>query len=250
MIVVAAAGNSGGSLAYPAALPGVIAVTALAGPTIPYQPWYASRGAGLWVTAFGGDTGQDQDGDGAPDGILSTDLTRTGYGLRMGTSMASPQVAGLAALARSSGTPANLVRTALAATAGDLGPMGFDARYGYGLISGRLGMPSSPKAYALVLDSGAPASSPGSSSPSSSSPKVLAWTPVQADGTFTLTNLPAPSSVTVLVASDANGDGVLAQAGEFVSSPVAVSAVSGRTVSAPAFDLGISSGAVAYRLTP
>ncbi len=240
VFVVAAAGNSGGALAYPAALPGVIAVTALAGPTIPYQPWYASRGAGLWVTAYGGDIGQDQDSNGAPDGILSTDLTSSGYGLRMGTSMASPQVAGLVALALSSGTPSSLAKTALAATASDLGPLGFDARYGYGLISGRLGSPSSPRVYILALDA---------STLGSSSPKVLAWTPVQADGAFSLTNLPAPSSVTLVAASDANGDGLLGQAGEFISSsPTTVKALSGQTAVAPPFTLVVSGGSTTYHL--
>ncbi len=240
VIVVAAAGNSGGALSYPAALPGVIAVTALAGPTIPYQPWYASRGAGLWVTAYGGDIAQDQDANGAMDGILSTDLTPSGYGLRMGTSMASPQVAGLVALAISSGMPSSLVKTGLAATASDLGPLGFDARYGYGLISGRIGSPSSPKVYVLALDS---------STLNTSSPTVLAWTPVQRDGTFSLTNLPAPSSVTLVAASDANGDGVLGHAGEFTSSsPVSVKARSGQTAVAPPFNLVLSGGSTTYHL--
>ncbi|NJK44505.1 MAG: S8 family serine peptidase [Pleurocapsa sp. SU_196_0] len=126
VIVVAAAGNDGSAtVSYPAALPGVIAVTALAGPITPYQPFYASHGPGVWVTAYGGDTTADQDGNGVPDGILSTDVTESGYGLRMGTSMACPQVAGLIALALSSGTPAFLARDSVARTASDLGAWGW-----------------------------------------------------------------------------------------------------------------------------
>jgi serine protease len=109
IIVVAAAGNSGGALAYPAALPGMIAVTALAGPITPYQPAYASRGAGLWLTAYGGDLSSDQDQNGIADGILSTDLGEA-YGLRSGTSMAAPQVTGVSALALSTSFELRLIR--------------------------------------------------------------------------------------------------------------------------------------------
>jgi subtilisin family serine protease len=233
VIVVAAAGNNGSALTYPAALPGVVAVTALAGPQIAYQPWYASRGAGLWVTAYGGDTSQDQDRNGAPDGILSTDLTQSGYGLRMGTSMASPQVAGLAALALSSGTPSNLVRSALANTASDLGPMGFDARYGYGLISGRLGLPSSPRVYAVALDANG---------------KAVNWTVVQSDGRFTLTNLNPASSLEILAASDGDGDGIVGEAGELISSRSSLQAKSGETVVVMPISLNPSGGTLSLKL--
>jgi serine protease len=223
--VVAAAGNNGGSLAYPAALPGVVAVTALAGPKIAYQPFYASRGAGVWVTAYGGDSTQDQDGDRIMDGILSTDLAagKSGYGLRMGTSMASPQVAGLAALALSSGTPNFLVRDALSSNTSDIGPLGFDARFGFGLMAGRIATPSAPRAYVLAFAS----STAGSGTPAA---KLLSWSLVQADGSYRLNNLPTGSSVNLVAATDANGNGVLGEAGEFLSAAQAVVPVMGKVM--------------------
>jgi serine protease len=211
VIVVAATGNSGGAVAYPAALQGVISVTSLAGPTIAYQPWYANRGGGTWVTAYGGDTTQDQNKDGEKDGILSTDLEGE-HSLRMGTSMASPQVAGLAALAVASGTPPSLVRQTLANTANDLGAKGYDFSFGYGLVTGRTATASKPRLYVVALDD---------------SGKPIAWTLVQSDGSYILNNLPPSISVSILAASDEDDDGVVAEAGEMISNKVRRSVESG-----------------------
>jgi serine protease len=211
VIVVAATGNSGGAVAYPAALQGVISVTSLAGPSIAYQPWYANRGSGTWVTAYGGDSTQDQNKDGEKDGILSTDL-EGGHSLRMGTSMASPQVAGLAALALASGTPPLLVRQTLANTANDLGAKGYDFSFGYGLVTGRTAIASKPRIHVIALND---------------SNEVIAWTLVQADGSYILNNLPPSVSVSILAASDEDGDGVVAEAGEMISNKVRRSVESG-----------------------
>ncbi len=215
VIVVAAAGNDGSAtVSYPAALPGVIAVTALAGPVTPYAPFYASHGPGTWLTAYGGDTSADQDGNGVNDGILSTDNTASGYGLRMGTSMACPQVAGLVALALSSGTPRSFVRDALARGATDLGAWGFDPRYGWGLISGRVATPFAPRAYVLAVPS----------SGNGSNPSVRTWTPVAADGAYGLSNLEPGVTYSILSASDANGNGIVGEAGELLSQSLNVTA--------------------------
>jgi serine protease len=222
VVVVAAAGNAGGPLAYPAALLGVVAVTSLAGPTIAYQPWYASKGLGVWVTGYGGDATQDQNKDGIKDGIFSTDLG--GYGLRMGTSMASPQVAGLAALALASGTPAHLVRDTLANTATELGAMGYDLNFGHGLASGRVVGHSLPRSYVLAFDQD----------------KVIAWTLVQNDGSFILNNLPA-IPLTLLAASDEDGDALLAEAGELSSVSLAVTPVSAQQIQTSDFTLSVAS---------
>jgi serine protease len=248
--VVAAAGNNGGSLAYPAALPGVVAVTALAGPKIAYQPFYASRGSGLWVTAYGGDSTQDQDGDRVMDGILSTDLTagKSGYGLRMGTSMASPQVAGLAALALSSGTPTFLVRDALSSNTSDIGPLGFDARFGFGLMAGRIATPSAPRAYVLAFASGVSGAG-GTGGAGNTTPKLLSWSLVQADGSYRLNNLPTGSRVNLVAATDANGNGVLGEAGEFLSASQAVVPVMGKvTGQSVALELQPSDGSATISL--
>ena len=58
------------------------------------------------------------------------------YAFFDGTSMATPHVSGVAALIwnNSPGCSAEDVRTAMAATAEDLGPAGRDVAYGYGLV--------------------------------------------------------------------------------------------------------------------
>jgi serine protease len=224
IIVVAASGNSSGPVAYPAALTGVIAVTSLAGPKFAYQPWYTNKGFGLWVTAYGGDTTQDQDGDKIPDGILSTDLT--GYGLRMGTSMASPQVAGLVALALSSGTSKTIVKEAIAGTSTDLGIMGFDSDFGYGLATGRSITTSTPKSYVLAYDG----------------VTLVHWSLVQDDSSFTLTNLPPNRSLTLYVASDEDGDRLLAEAGELLSTPLTIQPKAGQVTSVETLELNPSDG--------
>jgi serine protease len=226
VIVVAATGNSGGAVAYPAALEGVISVTSLAGPSIAYQPWYANRGSGTWVTAYGGDSTQDQNKDGQKDGILSTDLAGE-HSLRMGTSMASPQVAGLAALALASGTPTSLVRETLANTANDLGAKGYDFNFGFGLVTGRTATVSKPRLPVVALDD---------------SGKVIAWTLVQADGSYILNNLPPSISVSIFAASDEDGDGVVAEAGEMVSSVVHRSVSSGSSQTLEVLVLNPSEG--------
>lgn len=231
VLVVAAAGNSGGTLAYPAAYPGVVAVTAVAGPILTYQPWYASHGAGTWLSGYGGDETQDQDGDGVSDGVLSTDLAG-GYRHRMGTSMASPQVAGLAALALAAGTPPGLLRDSLARSATDLGPLGRDGRYGWGLATARGARPSAPRAYVVALDGAA----------------VVAWTLVAPDGTYRLDHLPVGRPLALVAASDEDGDGVLGEAGELVSAAVAALSRAGEALSMDDLTLTVSDGSAAMTL--
>lgn len=84
------------------------------------------------MTAPGGDVGE------APHSyILSSWYTNdTAYAYAAGTSMATPQVAGLAALLRATGmTSAAEIRARIRATADDLGPAGFDNEYGDGRIN-------------------------------------------------------------------------------------------------------------------
>jgi serine protease len=236
VLIVAATGNTGSALAYPAALPQVIAVTALAGPTgagLSYQPAYANRGRGVWVTAYGGDLNQDQNHDGVPDGILSTDIAVSGYGLRMGTSMAAPQVAGLLALALASGTPSSLARSTLAATTTDLGVRGYDLNFGYGLISGRIATTSTQRSYVLAADS----------------QNVLrAFALVQDDGSYSLNNLPPNIALTLFAASDANNNGILAEPGELRSSDTNLTPIAGNLSSLPNFVLNPTDGHAVFAL--
>ncbi|WP_157976597.1 S8 family peptidase [Parahaliea mediterranea] len=143
VIVVAASGNDNSSQpSFPAAYPGVISVGAvdLSGVRAPYSNF----GTTLDMVAPGGDMGVDRDGDGNTDGVISTvgsdTLFGVNYGIssQQGTSMASPHVAGVIALmkaVRPSLTPAQVDQwLSQGRLTTDLGPPGWDAQYGHGLL--------------------------------------------------------------------------------------------------------------------
>ena len=156
-LVVAAAGNGVAGrdlLFYPAACEGALAVAAtdLGGWRPPAYAWYSARNDRVALAAPGGDLAQDANGDGYPDGVLSTTWNytenRPSYGFYMGTSQAAPQVAAAAALFLASGEAESPVEagTRLLATATDLGPPGPDPDYGAGLLNlpGALGVEPPP----------------------------------------------------------------------------------------------------------
>ncbi len=145
IVIVAAAGNARngdeppGVLDFPARMPEVIGVGSIDADRV-RSPF----------SFFSARTEEDKIPDGALDlvapggvkffedgslGILST-IPRDRYGALQGTSMAAPLVAGAAALVRSANPylTAPQVRQILRDTAVDLGEVGWDPEYGYGLI--------------------------------------------------------------------------------------------------------------------
>jgi subtilisin family serine protease len=126
IVLVAAAGNSGNRLGtrdtieYPAAYASVIAVAAT--DQSDRRASWSSTGPDLELSAPG-------------VSIYSTYMNG-GYATMSGTSMASPHVAGVAALAIAAGVgSAKDVRDTLVSTAEDLGDPGWDTKYGYGLVN-------------------------------------------------------------------------------------------------------------------
>lgn len=135
-IVVAAGGNRG-TVHYPAAYPGVVAVAAVDYnyPHMPKRAPYSSQGPELTVAAPGGNVQADTDGSGQVDGVLSTSVKDAGYQYMDGTSMAAPHVSGVIGLMLAAGIPPQRVVDVLKATSMPLGPKEFSEDYGYGLIN-------------------------------------------------------------------------------------------------------------------
>jgi serine protease len=138
VLVVAAAGNSGGAVEYPAAYPDTLAVGSVGFNRMRVD--YSNFGPQLDLVAPGGDTDADLNGDGNPDGVLQQtfrgDPTQFNLYWYEGTSMAAPHVSGTAALLiahKPSLTPRE-VRDILQTTSQDLGTPGRDDQYGFGLI--------------------------------------------------------------------------------------------------------------------
>jgi subtilisin family serine protease len=125
LVLVAAAGNAGNCYAtgdnvtYPGRFSQVIAVAATDSNDL--RACFSSTGSAVDIAAPG----------------VSTLTTYRGGGYRSasGTSLASPHVAGTAALVIASGVSSNTaVRDRLLTTADDLGANGRDSLYGYGLV--------------------------------------------------------------------------------------------------------------------
>ena len=164
VMVVAAAGNEASTApGYPASYQGVLSVSAVDAQR--RLTSYSNSGASIDLAAPGGDNSVDLNGDGYPDGVLSTGASRDANGLRFeytflsGTSMAAPHVAGVLALMKSVNPeliPEDI--DALLATgelSDDLGIPGRDDEFGYGLINANQAVQA-----ALAATGGSPANNP------------------------------------------------------------------------------------------
>jgi subtilisin family serine protease len=136
--VVAASGNDGGSqLLFPAGYLPVIGVGAVDQNDV--LAGYSNHGPGLDFTAPGGED--------VPTLTSSNSIQGLGYDssasqnpscqyLAVGTSFSAPHVSALAAMLINLGwTDPEAIRLRMAQTADDLGPAGWDERYGYGRIN-------------------------------------------------------------------------------------------------------------------
>lgn len=152
--VVAAAGNeSRGRVGWPASNNGAVAVAAV--DAMGVRTWYSNWGKDLDVSAPGGDTRVDKNGDGYPDGVLQNtirlqDPMTSDYMWLQGTSMASPHAAGVAALVVSRGVnhPAEVERI-LKKTARHPNNVEWDKEYGAGIIDAVAAVDAATEGYAV-----------------------------------------------------------------------------------------------------
>jgi serine protease len=132
-VVVCAAGNSGSrGVSYPAAYPGAFAVSAV-GPQGRLAP-YSSFGPEIAIAAPGGDKSQGEEAGVLQQTLAEGSTTESAYRWFQGTSMATPHVAGAAALVMSLGVSAPLAVEEVLRSTAHGAPDGNREKYGSGLV--------------------------------------------------------------------------------------------------------------------
>jgi subtilisin family serine protease len=125
VIVVAASGNSGGAVSYPAAYDHAIAVGSVNSSR--QKSSFSSYGTQLDLMA---------PGESVIGTLCSCGAYHGGYGIGSGTSFSAPHVAGVVALLISAGiTDKNTIVSRLKSTATDIGAAGFDTLTGWGIVN-------------------------------------------------------------------------------------------------------------------
>lgn len=135
VVVVCAAGNDGrGSVGYPAAYPGAIAVSSTQEDEA--LAFYSNYGKDIDIAAPGGNTRGGENGGVLQNTIVVGNPEKSGYFAFMGTSMASPHVAGVAALVVGEGvTNPDMVEQILKDSARKPAKQKFSTdRYGAGIV--------------------------------------------------------------------------------------------------------------------
>ncbi|MFO0597393.1 MAG: S8 family peptidase [Myxococcaceae bacterium] len=138
VVVVCAAGNGGrGVVEYPAAYPGSFAVASVGpqGKKAPYSSW----GKELDIAAPGGDKSQGEAAGIIQNTIDPQDVSQGVYASYQGTSMATPHVAGLAALLYSAGAknPDQVEKAIVISAHPPEGSKGWTDQYGHGVIDAK-----------------------------------------------------------------------------------------------------------------
>lgn len=234
LLNVAAAGNSGtppgkgNNVGYPARYDSVVAVAAT--DQNDKRASFSSTGDTVELAA--------------PGVNINSTLLGGGYGTASGTSMASPHVAGVAALVIGSGiTDSNSngrindeVRLVLQNTADDLGDAGLDTQYGFGLVDADEAAPA-PTTAGTIAGTVTDASTGLPLAGASVGTDTGQTTTTAADGTYSISNVPTGTrSVTASASgyqSETQSVSVLdgqSSTADFALNPIPVGSVAGTVV--------------------